>query len=1054
MLSVRVLGPMALELDGRELPAPRAAAGRWLLAWLALNPGPQPRAGLAARFWPDVLDESARQSLRNGLYGLRRDLGPAAGVLLAGGETVELSADVRVDARELDAALAAGDAEAAAELAERGELLWGFDEEWALQARDERRDRLGALLAERIAAAADPQEAVAWARRRHRAEPLSEDAARGLMAALADAGDRAAALAVYERLRDRLRRELRVAPSPATRELEARLREPPDDAPVPAPAPAAGSTTHPALSRALPLTGRGAELAALVGAWAQARAGSGGIAIVEGEAGMGKTRLVAELAARAGADGARVALGAGVALEASAPLAPWAELFDTMLAGLDTAGAPWRPQLVRLVPRLAPVPEAPAELDRLGLHEAAVAAVAAAADAWPLLLVLEDAHLADAASLALLAHLGRRLHDRRVLLVITRRPSGSTALAATEDHLTAGGAVRGHIGLAPLHSADARALVAAAQAGLDRDAVGRAVAAAEGNPLLAVETARALGRGHTGPPPSLLAVVRGLLRGLSPDARRLADLLAVAGRALEAAEQDALPVPDPALAAAEGVTTGLLEGGDGPLDYRHALLRDAAYAAIEPPRRRRLHEKLADALIAAGERQPAEIARHLRHAGRDELAVDHLARAARAARDVAALAEARAFVSEALELRPEDPQLWLLLAHIDALRGRHDDMVDASRAALERIPATDVRARGLALLERGLWLSSALCWPQDALADFREAARLLKDESGVDAAMGRLCAASAWAEAVAGDPDRVDPLLERAEQLSGGHLTAVHSISARVNALVRQDRAAEALDLAGDLDVAIGAGATELRLADTVWLEFATAAAFIGEHERALGFVQRFLSVSGALPPKRIEGLAALAYVLVRLDRPQEAVAAAEEMIMVAEQIGDAELPAVARHDLGTVLCQVGEHTRGEALIARALADGAKVSVAAARLRRAESLVALGRLEEAEGELRAAVLSPLRPADQPQTLVPRVARIQALVARARGDDAEALRRFDEAIAAWRRLRGDDRRAAYMSNLVDLGRPPVAGLTEPARELDRVLGEREELEACRPSTTAP
>lgn len=53
--------------DGRPLPPPRAAAARALLAWLALHPGPQPRGELAPRFWPDVLDESARQSLRNAL---------------------------------------------------------------------------------------------------------------------------------------------------------------------------------------------------------------------------------------------------------------------------------------------------------------------------------------------------------------------------------------------------------------------------------------------------------------------------------------------------------------------------------------------------------------------------------------------------------------------------------------------------------------------------------------------------------------------------------------------------------------------------------------------------------------------------------------------------------------------------------------------------------------------------------------------------------------------------------------------------------------------------
>ncbi len=1043
MLRLQLLGPMALALDGQSLPPPRAAAGRWLLAWLGVHPGRHPRVALASRFWPDVLDESARQSLRNALYGLRRDLGEAAGSLQVDGATIALGGAVEVDVRELDEAIAQSDAETAAALAERGELLLGFDAEWALQARDERRQSLDALLAKESGVAGGAR-ALEWARRRARLDPLSEDAARNLMQALAGAGDRAAALAVYARLADRLRRELRVAPSAATRAVEAGLR---------AAAPAENHL-HPALARPHSLTGRGAELAALVGEWKAAHAGAGGVVIVEGEAGIGKTRMAAELAARATADGGRVALGAGVALEGSAPMAPWAELLDGVLTGLDTPDTSWRTQLGRLIPRLdAGAGLGRAGFDRLALHEAAVAAVAEAARAAPLLLVFEDAHLADAASLALLAHLGRRLHELPVLLVVTHRPTPSEALEAATDHLEAGRALRSRLALSPLHPADARSLVAAAYADLDAADVHRAVAAADGNPLLAVETARALSQGHSGPPPTLRTMVRGLLRDLASDTRLLAGLVAVAGRALEPAEQERLPVSDLAACVTEAVATGLLSGERGRLGFRHHLLSDVAYSTLAAPRRRELHDQMATALVAAGAHAPAEIARHLRRAGHDERAVDHLADAARAARNVAALAEARAFALEAIELREDDPDLWLLLAHIEALRGRHDEMVSASRAALERIPMEDRRARGLALLARGQWLSSALCWPQEALQDFGEAAELLEAETDLDEARGELLAAMAWAESVAGNPDRVGGLLDRSAELGAGVLAGVHGVTARVNALVRQDRAPEALALADELEAALKRGRTELRLETTVWIELAAVAAFVGEHQRALDFVRRFLESSGGLPAKRIEGLAARAYLLARLDRPAEAIAAAEEMVRVAETIGDAELPAVARHDLGAILCQVGEHERGVELLGRALDAGAKVSVASARLRLAESLIALGRLDQAGRELRTIVLTPLRPADQPEILVPRVARLQGLLARAGDDVREARARFEEAIDGWRRLGGADRRAAYLSNLIDLGRPPVAGLTEPARELARVRAELEELQACPPSMTA-
>jgi DNA-binding SARP family transcriptional activator len=1060
MLRVRLLGALALEFDGDPLAAPRAGGARALLAYLALNPGPQPRGELASRFWPDVLDESARQSLRNALWALRRDLGPAGDVIAATGDSLALVDGVQVDARELDAALDRGDVAAAAELAERGELLRGFEDEWALAAREERRDRLGAALASCAASASEPLLALAWCRRRARLEPLSEDAVRGLMSALAAAGDRAAALAAYERFSERLRRELRVAPSRETRELAAGLRdeepveprqEPPDRR--------IGGTERTglvALPRPLPLLGRSSELAALVGEWAAARAGSGGVVVLEGEAGIGKSRLAAELAAHAVRDGARVALGAGIELEAAAPLAPWAELLDTLLDARSSGfrdDARWRADLARLVPRLGlRGRDPPEEFDRVRLYEAVVSAVAEAAADAPLLLVLEDAHLADGASLALLAHLGRRLHNLASLLIVTRRPVAREPLDAAEEHLAGAGVLRTRIVLAPLHDPDASALVRAANAALDPEAVRRTVSAADGNPLLAVESARALGRGHEGPPPSLMAAVRSLLRGLATDARGVADLLAVAGRALEPVELDALPVPAPALAAADGVACGLLEGGEGPLGYRHALMREAAYAALEPPRRRLLHERVADALIGAGERHPAEVARHLRRAGRHDRAVDHLARAARAARDLAALTEARAFVLEALELRSGDPELWLLLAHIEALRGRREAMFEASENGLARLAPDDSRARGLALLERGVWLSSAICWPAEALADLHEARRLLDGEPGLEHDRGRLLAASAWAEAVAGDPARVEELLAGASALARTQDVWLHIVDARINALIRQDRAPEALALADDVEAAVGRGGGTLSLGNTLWLELSSVAAYVGEHERALEFIERFLEVSGGLLSKRVEGLAAKAYVLVRLGRPEAAVAAAEEMVELADELGAAELPSIARHDLGFVLCEVGEHARGVELLDAVLVEDGKLNAAAARLRRAESLISLGRLDEAAAELRAIVLTPLRPADQPETLVPRLARVQALLARARHDDEQALRYFDEAAAGWRGLGGLDRRDAYMSNLVDLGRPPVAGLTEPARELERVLAERKELLACRALTT--
>src|SRR4051794_38886263 len=100
MLRVRLLGGLALETDSGPLDAPASRPARELLAWLALHPGPQPRFELALRFWPDVLETSARASLRTALHDLRRALGDAAGHLTVDRERVGLS-DVWVDVREL-----------------------------------------------------------------------------------------------------------------------------------------------------------------------------------------------------------------------------------------------------------------------------------------------------------------------------------------------------------------------------------------------------------------------------------------------------------------------------------------------------------------------------------------------------------------------------------------------------------------------------------------------------------------------------------------------------------------------------------------------------------------------------------------------------------------------------------------------------------------------------------------------------------------------------------------------------------------------------------------
>src|SRR3954469_25060875 len=102
MLRLALLGDMDVEVDGSSVRPPESARARALLAWLAINPGMHSRTQLAARFWPDVLDSSARASLRSAIWSLRRALGEAGeSHLVATRDRVGLE-DVQVDVRDFD----------------------------------------------------------------------------------------------------------------------------------------------------------------------------------------------------------------------------------------------------------------------------------------------------------------------------------------------------------------------------------------------------------------------------------------------------------------------------------------------------------------------------------------------------------------------------------------------------------------------------------------------------------------------------------------------------------------------------------------------------------------------------------------------------------------------------------------------------------------------------------------------------------------------------------------------------------------------------------------
>src|SRR5262249_25009518 len=149
-----------------------------LLGLLALERRQHARSSLAARFWPDVLDESARTSLRSALSAARRALGNAADHhLVATRDRIGFSPEVWVDAEEVERLIAQTRCDDAMDLW-RGDLWLGLDDDWVLVARDEWRDRAGSALGELVAgadAAGEVGAAVAYARRRVALDPLGEE---------------------------------------------------------------------------------------------------------------------------------------------------------------------------------------------------------------------------------------------------------------------------------------------------------------------------------------------------------------------------------------------------------------------------------------------------------------------------------------------------------------------------------------------------------------------------------------------------------------------------------------------------------------------------------------------------------------------------------------------------------------------------------------------------------------------------------------------------------------------------------------------------------------
>jgi DNA-binding winged helix-turn-helix (wHTH) protein/tetratricopeptide (TPR) repeat protein len=411
----------------------------------------------------------------------------------------------------------------------------------------------------------------------------------------------------------------------------------------------------------IPLVGRAAELDRLRAAFGTAADGAGGVAIVTGPPGIGKTRLVEALASEIGAGAPRVLIGRARDGEGVPAFWVFAQVLRQLLAE-DVSGETLRVleggagELADLLPELAPRAaergagaDAAPEQSRFLFFEAVSRALARASRQWPIVLVLEDVQWAGPASLRLLEHLALDVAGKPIFVVATVRDEKEhPGRAAVERTL---GVLRqlpycSEIALASLARRDVAALL--------EQAIGRPApldlttelfARTEGVPLFLREAIRLLAdRGDLAAPERIrrwavtlpahvLDLIRRPVDRLSPKARELLEAGAVVGRELAlplAAAAADIPRCDALDLADEAERAGVLEpapGEAGTWRFAHALYQEAIYAGLPGGRRARLHARIADALERQHAADPGAVIAELAHHHHQALAAGDPARA-------------------------------------------------------------------------------------------------------------------------------------------------------------------------------------------------------------------------------------------------------------------------------------------------------------------------------------------------------------------------------------------------------------------------------------------
>ena len=480
----------------------------------------------------------------------------------------------------------------------------------------------------------------------------------------------------------------------------------------------AGLGAHTLLGTPTPCVGRDVEIDAVLGALEQCvEEGGARVVAVTAEAGVGKSRLASEVAVRASAahDALSVWLARGDPLFERSPLALVTKMLEDMLAidasaPLDTRRARLRERVALHVPAadvemttsfLGEICHVPFESEgRPALRAARTDAqlmsqqlrvaferfVIAEAAAQPLLLVVEDLHWADPLSVAYLqkvaAHLGPDKKGSLVLFVLSR-PEGVERFPALFDEAVT------HLSMRPLSAKAATSLARAVLPAASRETIERVVELAAGNAFYLEELIRAVAEERAELPETIVLMAQARLSALDADARRVLRAASIFGEAFTTDDIGALESTAPAARwLGELATREVLVRSGAEFSFRHALLREAAYASLTEDDRVLGHRLAAARLEARGERDAMSIANHWAR-GREPLpAIAAYVRAAERALESGDFEAPKVALDRATDCGADDSSRALLeglAARAAWLRGAMDESERLGRSALGKL---------------------------------------------------------------------------------------------------------------------------------------------------------------------------------------------------------------------------------------------------------------------------------------------------------------------------------------------------------------------------------